>query len=278
MVSPMGSLFVWSQSPDNGGRAVELIVGLDCKETKQMTQPLIGISMSREEKSDIPARDWVRRTYIVAIIEAGGIPVLLPNEPSSSELLRQCHGLLLTGGGDFDPATFGAANQGTEMASVSTARDTTELGLIRVAEELNMPIFGICRGLQALTVAGGGSLIQDLPSARPDSQIRHNQSEPRVDVTHRVTVDSGTRLAEILQGNSLSVNSFHHQAIERVPEGYVVTAHSDDGIIEAIEDPQAMFRIGVQWHPEDLQTHRAEAKNLFSTFVQAAGMYQGRGQ
>ena len=125
-----------------------------------MTQPLIGISMSREEKSDSPARDWVRRTYMVAIIEAGGIPVLLPNETSSWELLRHCHGLLLTGGGDFDPATFGAADQGTKMSGVSKARDTTELGLIKVAEELDMPTFGICRGLQALTVAGGGALVQ----------------------------------------------------------------------------------------------------------------------
>lgn len=243
-----------------------------------MTQPLIGISMSREEKSDSPARDWVRRTYMVAIIEAGGIPVLLPNETSSWELLRHCHGLLLTGGGDFDPATFGAADQGTKMSGVSKARDTTELGLIKVAEELDMPTFGICRGLQALTVAGGGALIQDLPSARPDSAISHDQEEPRVDVTHRVTVDSGTRVSDILGSTTVSVNSFHHQAIDRMPAGYLATAHADDGIIEAIEDPKAAFRLGVQWHPEDLQTHQAEAKSLFSNFVQAAGTYQGRGQ
>lgn len=243
-----------------------------------MTQPLIGISMSREEKSDSPARDWVRRTYMVAIIEAGGIPVLLPNETSSWELLRHCHGLLLTGGGDFDPATFGAADQGTKMSGVSKARDTTELGLIKVAEELDMPTFGICRGLQALTVAGGGALIQDLPSARPDSAISHDQEEARVDVTHRVTVDSGTRVSDILGSTIVSVNSFHHQAIDRLPAGYLATAHADDGIIEAIEDPKAAFRLGVQWHPEDLQTHQAEAKSLFRNFVQAAGMYQGRGQ
>lgn len=243
-----------------------------------MAQPLIGISMSREEKSDTTTRDWLRRTYIVAIIEAGGIPVPLPNESSSTALLRKCHGLLLTGGGDFDPATFGASNLGTEMSGVSTARDTTELGLIRVADGLKMPTFGICRGIQALTVAGGGSLIQDIPSARPDSPIHHSQEEPRPEVTHRVVLETGTRLADILRTTTVSVNSFHHQAIDRAPAGYVVTAHSDDGIIEAIEDPTALFRIGVQWHPEDLQSHQAEAKSLFTKFVEAASEYQERGQ
>lgn len=242
-----------------------------------MTQPLIGISMSREEISGTPARDWVRRTYIVAIQDAGGIPVLLPNESSSWDLLKICHGLLLTGGGDFDPASFGANDQGTEMSGVSPARDTTELGLIRVAEALDLPTFGVCRGLQALTVAGGGSLIQDIPRARPDSRLHHSQQEPRTTVTHTVTIGPETRIRKILGNTTVAVNSFHHQAIERMPQGYVATAHADDGIIEAIEDPKATFRLGVQWHPEDLQAEQAEAKSLFVHFVAAARRYQERG-
>ncbi len=244
-----------------------------------MDKPVIGVSMSRDESSP-PAspRDWIRRTYVTAVIGAGGLPLLLYNELSALELLEYCDGLLLTGGGDFDPEAFGAEDKGTDYSGVSVARDNTELQLIKAAEQLQMPIFGICRGIQALTVAGGGTLIQDIPQTRPDTPLAHSQAQPRQETTHSVEVDPGSKVADLLGLTEVLVNSFHHQAIDRIPSGYVVTARAEDGIIEAIEDPSAAFKLGVQWHPEDLVGHHSEAQNLFRGFVKAAQQYRERGQ
>ncbi|MHB1611968.1 MAG: gamma-glutamyl-gamma-aminobutyrate hydrolase family protein [Sulfobacillus sp.] len=241
-----------------------------------MQKPLIGITMSREEKPPSGTRDWVRQVYMTAVITSGGIPVLLPNEPSSLDLVTHCHGLLLTGGGDFDPATYRADPQGTHINSVCAARDDTELGLINAADNLQMPIFGICRGMQALTIAGEGTLVQDLIEARPDSLLQHHQTQARMETTHAVSVNPNSHLAKVLSEPTVMVNSFHHQAVAKVPRGYNVAARADDGTIEAIEDPLAPFKIGVQWHPEDLASSQKAAKNLFDQFVEAARQYHDK--
>ncbi|OLZ10005.1 gamma-glutamyl-gamma-aminobutyrate hydrolase family protein [Sulfobacillus thermosulfidooxidans] len=242
--------------------------------TPQLTKPLIGISVSREIGSDNVPRDFLRATYLHAIQLAGGIPILLPNIPESQEALKVCHGLLLTGGGDYDPARYGQSDKGTKWDGVSTDRDETELLLIRTAYDLAMPIFGICRGIQALAVAGDGSLIQDIPTTYPDSVLHHHQSAPRSSPTHQVTVDKSSHLASILGTEQVVVNSFHHQAVDQVPKNWVVNAHAEDGVIEGMELPQYPFGIGVQWHPEDLVDSFQEARQLFIAFVQAARQYQ----
>jgi len=238
--------------------------------------PLVGISMSRDNTFQGYSRDWVRSTYIHAIIEAGGIPVLLANVDTSVELLSQCDGLLLTGGGDVDPGRFGASDMGTDWSGVSPDRDQSELRFIEEANRLDMPTFGICRGIQALAVGFGGTLIQDIPSARPDIVLHHSQKEPRETVTHPVQVEQQSRVGQIVQSANFSVNSFHHQAIDRIPDGWQVAATSPDGIVEAMEYPGERFLIGVQWHPEDLVHGEEPAQRLFKSFVNACQAYQAK--
>lgn len=237
-------------------------------------QPMIGISTTRDKGDDNTVADRVRLTYIKAISEAGGIPVLLPNVPDSAKALERMDGLLLTGGGDFDPASFGQPDEGTQMDGVSPARDEAELLLIEAANRLDMPIFGICRGVQAMAIAYGGSLIQDLGRARPDSAIRHSQTEDREQVTHTVQVKPDSRVGRLVGDAVVRVNSFHHQAVATTPPGWDMVAESEDGVIEALEAPGSRFLLGVQWHPEDLASGHGTAARLFKGFVEASASFQ----
>ena len=239
-------------------------------------RPVIGVSMSRDETTDLSPRDWIRESYLKSVEAAGGLPCPLPNRASAVELLETCDGLLLTGGGDFDPATFGAPDLGTHWDGVSAARDQTELALIAAADRLGMPVFGICRGLQALTVAAGGDLIQDIPTARPDSPLVHRQTLPREETVHAVTLDLTSRVGRLVGLARVEVNTFHHQAVGRMPPGWVVAGRADDGVVEAIEKPGERFQVGVQWHPEDLVGSREEALRLFNGFVEAARAFRQR--
>lgn len=239
-------------------------------------KPLVGVSMSQDHEYLGYARDFVRSTYIEAIRDAGGIPVLLANVPESVELFSLLDGLLLTGGGDFDPGRFGAGDEGTHWSGVSKSRDASELAFIDEANRRDLPVFGICRGLQALAVGFGGSLIQDIPSARPDTLLHHSQEEAREEATHEVVVEPGTQVAQIVGEEKFGVNSFHHQAIQVVPTGFIVSANAPDGIIEAMEYPGERFLLGVQWHPEDLVGGHPTAKRLFQHFVAACQDYHAR--
>ncbi|MCL4351111.1 MAG: gamma-glutamyl-gamma-aminobutyrate hydrolase family protein [Firmicutes bacterium] len=243
-----------------------------------MDKPFIGVSMSRDEQVAGAPRDWIRKTYILAVVGAGALPILLPNESQSLELLEYCDGLLLTGGGDFDPESFGATDEGTDYSGVSKTRDEMELAFIRAAERMAMPVLGICRGAQALAVAGGGTLIQDIPRVLLDSPLVHSQAEKRQQPTHKVVVEPQSQVAKLLGGSVVEVNSFHHQAIARIPRGYIVTARAEDGVIEAIENPDKEFMVGVQWHPEDLVGNSLEAQKLFAGFVESSRQYRERGQ
>ncbi len=241
---------------------------------ESLLRPLIGISLSRETGPDGVARDFVRSTYLHAVQLAGGVPILLANIAESAEALKSCHGLLLTGGGDFDPALYGKEDAGTKWGGVSPERDHTELLLIQTAYALSMPIFGICRGIQALAVAGDGSLIQDIPSGYPSSCLNHSQTEPRAQVTHLVRMEQSSLLKAIMGAQEISVNSFHHQAVMTVPKDWTVTAYAEDGLIEGMERVAYPFGLGVQWHPEDLVDSHPEALQLFVSFVKAARQYQ----
>lgn len=238
-------------------------------------KPQIGISTSRNGAA-IYARDSLKVAYADAVVQAGGLAVPLPNLDSSIELLDHLDGLLLTGGGDFDPSLFGQADRGTDWQGYSPQRDRTELQLIARAGQLGMPMLGICRGTQALAVAFGGTLLQDIPRARPDSIIRHGHNQPRRMSAHTVQVEPQTRLGSIVGREVLTVNSFHHQAVDRIPLDWVVAARAPDGVIEAIERADGRFwQIGVQWHPEDLVANDAAAQALFVSFVTACRNFGG---
>lgn len=214
----------------------------------------------------------MRSTYVNAILRAGGLPLLGFPYSSNAEsvvesLLAKVDGLLLTGGKDLHPLLFGEQPQ-KGIGLVFPERDDFEIALARRALELEIPVLGICRGMQVLNVAAGGTLHQDI--ANDASLISHAQTAARSREWHSVSFEPTSKLAEVFRetiGNrSLNVNSIHHQAVANVAGGWVVSAVAPDGIIEAIECPTREFAIGVQWHPEELERHSV----LFSAFLAAA--------
>ena len=241
-------------------------------------RPLIGISCSMGQAiysmhQDNPPQLQHRMndTYVNAVLRAGGIPVILPNIEDVScveEIASRLDGFLLSGGDDVDPAIFGKRATG-KLGHVIPRRDNFEIALTQyVINHTNKPLLGICRGIQVLNVAMGGSLHIDLPDA---GKLCHSLSMyPRNVCSHDVTVMADTRLAEIMGSGEGRVNSFHHQAIDKLADNLIVSAVStDDNVIEAVELFGDRFILGVQWHPEEL-TERQEARNLFSAFLDAA--------
>jgi putative glutamine amidotransferase len=233
---------------------------------------VIGITMSRSRSPEGRLRDWLGTSYTDALAEAGAIPVLIPNHTDPLVLAR-LDGLLLSGGGDYAPARFGEEDQGTNWPGVSEERDDTELALLQAAPD-DFPVLGICRGIQGLAVGFGGTLIQDLPRTRP-SPIRHTQEEDREAATHAVTIAGDSHLRGILGTESASVNSFHHQAVDRVPDDFRPVAWAPDGVVEGIEHVVRPFCLGVQWHPENLVGGQEHARRLFAALVEAAVRYRG---
>jgi putative glutamine amidotransferase len=232
----------------------------------------IGISMSFTSGRG-PDRVSLNTSYFEALQWAGAIPVLLPprlDAPSLRTLLESLDGVMLTGGGDVDPALYGEQPH-RETVGVAAARDRMELDVIHRTLDARKPLFAICRGMQMMNVALGGSLYQHVPDHFGDSVFHqqeaagYNRDEP----THTVEVRGGSLLANLVGSGRLGVNSLHHQAV-RVPGTHViVTARAGDGVIEAIEAPAlGSFVLGVQWHPEELMQTPA-ARALFQGFVAA---------
>jgi putative glutamine amidotransferase len=239
--------------------------------------PLIGITTS-VTVGQTPERAYVNGTYIRAVQAAGGIPLLLTphfTPAVQTALWQRLDGLVLTGGGDIDPARFGEARH-PAVDDVSPARDELELGLTRRAIADDVPLFAICRGMQVLNVAFGGTLVQDIPSEWPNALV-HTQKAPRHEATHPVKVmGEGTRLGRVLGSPEVAVNSMHHQAIKRLGEGLREVAWAPDGVIEGVEMPgDERFVLGVQWHPEELAGHDQAARKLFDAVVDAA-RHRGR--
>src|SRR5262245_24414038 len=237
-----------------------------------MVTPLIGITTS-VTVDKVPERAYLNGAYIRAIQAAGGIPVLLTPHCTpdvQAALWQRLDGLLLTGGGDIDPARFGQARHST-VADVAPARDELEIALARRALSEDVPLFAICRGLQVLNVALGGSLVQDIASEVPGA-LAHSQTGPRDEPTHPVKVlGEGTRLGRVLGRLELEVNSMHHQAIGTLGDGLTPVAWAPDGVIEGVEMADAdRFVLAVQWHPEELVGHDAASRSLFTAIVNAA--------
>jgi putative glutamine amidotransferase len=251
-----------------------------------MNKPMIGVTVS-----EIRAKEDAQRVrhgeptqtemtlglaYMRAVERAGGLPVAL--SPLASEnvdpLLEQLSGLLLTGGPDLDPACYGAEPH-PELGPIDHDVDTFEIELCRQADRRGMPILGICRGAQVLNVSRQGSLIQHLPDFISGA-IEHSQTEPGDRTTHEVRVSPDSGLAQTTGGGPVKVNSFHHQAIDRLGFGLRPVAWTQDGVIEAVEGRDGRFVLGVQWHAETL-IEEAEQLALFERLVEAAKL-TGPGQ
>jgi putative glutamine amidotransferase len=237
-----------------------------------MRRALIGVTTSVKPAGQAPERAYVNAAYLRAVQAAGGVPVLLPphlDAESLTALRDRLDGLLLTGGGDIAPARFGEVPQ-PKVDDVSEARDALEIDLALHAVDRGVPLLAICRGVQVLNVALGGSLYQDIASDL-GTGITHAQTAPRSTPTHPVTVQGESRLAQTLGALEASVNSMHHQALKKLGRGLREVAWAPDGVIEGLEAPEAPgFVLGVQWHPEDLVGHDPGARALFRALVDAS--------
>ena len=239
-----------------------------------MSKPLIGISCDLLEQTTSNKRTRIVQklndSYVKAVKGSGGIPVVIPNglsEEDIKELSVKLDGFVFSGGGDVDPKTYGKDPDDT-LIEVWPERDESELLLLKyVLNETDKPVLGICRGLQVLNIGLGGTLIIDLPNAGKNN---HSFTElPRDVFSHEITVEENSKLKTIIKDET-QVNSFHHQAIDRLGNGLAVTAYSkEDHVIEAVEIPGERFIMGVQWHPEELTAH-ASHKALFDELIKQA--------
>ncbi|HEX6507888.1 MAG TPA: gamma-glutamyl-gamma-aminobutyrate hydrolase family protein [Chloroflexota bacterium] len=236
-----------------------------------MARPLIGLTCQLFPEP-IP-RSSVNQQYIDAVIAAGGVPLLIPIG-SDGEALDRIYplldGLLLPGGDDVAPERYGQERH-AKLGEVSEKRDELELLIARRALKDELPILGICRGVQVLAVAAGGTLWQDVPS-QYEASLRHDVREHGRDhLCHSIDVEDDSRLAAAIGSTQVTVNSFHHQAVRDIPEGFRVTARAHDGVVEAIETSNGSFAVGVQCHPEGMwKTTAPEFAGLFRAFVEAA--------
>jgi putative glutamine amidotransferase len=239
-------------------------------------KPLIGISPTPNEASLDHGRFrhyTLSDTYTKAVVAAGGIPVILPAHAESiDDLLDTLDGIIFSGGSDLD-STHWDEEPHPQAYGFDSERDHFELEAIRKAVKRDLPVLGICRGIQAINVALGGTLVQDIPDQLPDaSQHRqHEDGKMRDDTSHRVTVQEGENLLYKIHGDtSIDTNSFHHQSIKALGEGLEAIATTDDGVIEAVWNPDMTFGLAVQWHPEMLAENHPEHAAIFEAFVQAA--------
>src|SRR4051812_38449548 len=249
-------------------------------------RPLIGISTSElrsaqgaqfAQHSEPPRRMLaLGLIYLEAVEAAGGIPVILAPLPARrlESIIDRLDGVCLSGGPDIEPACYGAEAH-AELGPTEPEVDLFELGLVRAARRRGLPILAICRGMQVLNVARGGTLVQHLPDI--SEEIVHRQREPASQPTHPVALAHDSRIAQIAGCDSIEVNSFHHQAIDRLGAGLEPVGWSVDGVIEAVEVPGDAYTIGVQWHAECL-TDRPEQARLFMGLIDAAERRAGLAQ
>jgi putative glutamine amidotransferase len=240
-------------------------------------RPLIGVTTSEVRRAErtqpLPEGEPAQHEmalgmpYVRALARGGAVPVVLPPLPAEAvpSLLAPLQGICLSGGPDLDPSAYGQ-RPSEDLGPVEPALDVFELEVARAADRLGLPILGICRGAQTLNVARGGTLHQHLPAVT-DHSIEHRQSAPGWAETHEARVERGSRLYVVLERERLGVNSFHHQAVDRLGDGLRAVAWAPDGTVEGIEDPER-FVLGVQWHAETLDN--APHPRLFEALVAAA--------
>lgn len=233
-----------------------------------MSRPLIGLATGLNKEETYLT---INNCYMRSLEAAGAMPVVLPltdDESLLADYLARVDGLLLTGGGDLDPASYGEQTL-PACGTIDTLRDAMELPLARMAAKRpDLPMLAICRGAQVLNVALGGSLYQDLPS-QTEARIAHRQKQPDRFPAHPVAVTPGSLLAKIAGAEAFAVNSLHHQAVREPAPALHVCAASPDGVIEAVELPEHPFYLGVQWHPERMWQNDDISMKIFRAFVDA---------
>jgi putative glutamine amidotransferase len=227
-------------------------------------------------------RAGVNAAYVRAVVAAGAVPLVLPpflDASRADAALAGVDGVLFTGGEDVDPARYGAAPH-PALGTVSAERDCTELALFAAARRRGLPILGICRGIQLVNVAMGGTLWQDLPSERP-GVVDHDPGTGRDVRSHRVRLEPDSRAAHAVATTDLRANSMHHQAVRDLGPGLVATGWAEDGLVEAVETRDGPWLLAVQWHPEEMHADAAAPdRGLFKALMEAArtpgGTAEGR--
>lgn len=233
--------------------------------------PIIGITTSQAANAQGHPTVILMQSYINAVIQAGGIPVLIPSaiaEDGWKAVYSRLDAVLFSGGGDIG-LEHSPGDPHPRIDGVDLQRDSLELKLIRAATFDGKPFLGICRGCQVLNVALGGTLYTHIPEQFPGALDHTYPLNMRTALVHEVKIEEGTRTSEILGEPIIKVNSLHHQGLKGVPSPLRVSGHAPDGLIEAIELPEHPFALAVQWHPEWL-TDQESTRNLFRKFVEAA--------
>jgi putative glutamine amidotransferase len=250
-------------------------------------RPVIGVPTQTLQVIDgIPEglpHSWVmNHRYFTALASVGAVPWMVPLLDNDEDTLRAIYdrldGVFLAGGVDMDPASYGDARHDL-CGRTDPARDKVELLFARWAIQEGKPLFGVCRGMQVMNVALGGSLVQDCTEQHPKA-IKHdyfpNTGFARDYLAHDISIRPDSRLAQIYRATKVHVNSMHHQGVARLGEGLVPSATASDGLIEAVELPSDAFAIGVQWHPESLVESDAATRRLFTEFIDAAVSFSGQ--
>ena len=229
------------------------------------SRPMIGLTTygrSADDRYTLPAE------YVDAVRRAGGVPLLItPGEAHWESVLEVVDGFILTGGGDIDPARYNGRRHETNYG-VDQERDALELAVARRLIDSGVPTLGICRGAQVLNVAEGGTLIEHIPEEVGD-EVPH-RAPPREPVPHKIQLEPGSRLMQIVEREELEVTSWHHQAPRKVANSFEIVATAADGIVEAIEMPNHPWLIAVQWHPELTAASDPLQQKLFDAIVRVA--------
>jgi len=240
-------------------------------------RPLIGITCSRNigspwgEYDTGHAMDYTFSEYSNAIAACGGAPVIIPasiGRKPVSDILSRTSGLLLSGGPDVNPKFYGEQPL-PGMGEIDEVLDGMELTAARLALEADLPVFGVCRGIQVMNVAMGGTLYQDIATHVPGA-IHHRQTAAKDVTTHKIRVEPDSILRSVIKRRNIWVNGKHHQAVKDVADGLTVSARAPDDVIEAVEAPAKTFVLGVQWHPEANWQTETPSRRLFQAFVSAA--------
>jgi len=227
-------------------------------------KPVIGIFPSYDNERK---QNFIDSVYVDEIVDSGGIPFIIPlsSDPKCNlEFLSNLNGLILSGGVDIDPKYYGESNTGKSV-NISSEMDEAEAVLVRLAMEADIPILGICRGMQALNVFNGGTLIQDIPSECGFSVI-HRLEKPDV-AFHDITIEKESPLSDAIGFGKHHINSYHHQAIKALAPGFSVAAVAEDGVIESIYCKNKKFVLGVQWHPERDYHTVPDSKKILDKFI-----------
>lgn len=235
-------------------------------------KPLIGITTNQSRNANGQPTVMLMQSYVNAVLEAGGVPVLIPSlisEDGWEIAYSRLDGILFSGGGDIG-LEYSPGDPHPRIDDVDLARDAIELNMVRAAASDGKPFLGICRGCQVVNVALGGTLYTHIPDQLPNALDHAYPGNMRTILVHQVKIDEGTHLGEIFGEPIIHVNSLHHQGLKDIAVSLRAAGHAPDGLVEAVELPDHPFGVAVQWHPEWL-TDQQGTRNLFSKFVKIAG-------